>query len=398
MRRILFITAAVLAMAAGASAQPAPWQPERLTAGWTFTPGMAVGAGWDNNVTVQSEANPRFSELVGLFSPRGELNFNGRRTRLNVGYSGAFEAYRTFSELNRYEQRARLSTRYQLTPRLSVDGRGSYTVTPTTDRLELGTVPFLDIGSQLGEGAAGAHLQVSSRTTIDGEYRFQTVRFDQDQENPQFLFLNGGRAHSAGARVTNALRQRLSVGAEWQFRRAELDRFDESFDVQTLAGTAGVRVGANTSFTVAAGTSYLKVATTGEDVWGPSVQATFDQQIRRAVITASYFRSFVPTFSFGGVTANQLFSSNVRAPLTTGGRLSLSAGMSLSRTSPVEEIGAAFEVNSLSLNTALSYQVAPWLRTEGFVTSSHQDSSLRGKFDRLRIGVQFVTFKPVRIE
>jgi hypothetical protein len=140
------------------------------------------------------------------------------------------------------------------------------------------------------------------------------------------------------------------------------------------------------------------VKATGVDVWGPSLQASFDQQVRRVVISASYFRSFVPTFSFGGLTANQLFSANVRAPLTTGGRLSLSAGVGLSRTSPVEEIGAAFEVNSLTLNTALSYQVAPWLRSEGFVTSSHQDSSLRGKFDRLRVGVQFVTFKPLRIE
>jgi hypothetical protein len=35
---------------------------------------------------------------------------------------------------------------------------------------------------------------------------------------------------------------------------------------------------------------------------------------------------------------------------------------------------------------------------ETFVTQSFQESSARGKYDRTRIGLQFVTLKPMRIE
>ena len=68
------------------------------------------------------------------------------------------------------------------------------------------------------------------------------------------------------------------------------------------------------------------------------------------------------------------------------------------RTAPVEELGLDFQLDSLSINGSLGYQVAPWLRTEGFVSSTHQTSTARGNVDRLRLGVQFVTSKPVRIE
>ena len=38
-----------------------------------------------------------------------KLDFNGRRTRFNAGYSGGLEAYQELSELTRYNQRARLT-------------------------------------------------------------------------------------------------------------------------------------------------------------------------------------------------------------------------------------------------------------------------------------------------
>ena len=42
--------------------------------------------------------------------------------------------------------------------------------------------------------------------------------------------------------------------------------------------------------------------------------------------------------------------------------------------------------------------VARWLRTEGFISTMHQNSTARGNIDRTRVGIQFVTFKPVRIQ
>src|SRR5687767_5586934 len=133
--RFVAATAIALAMSLGsAQAQPAPWQPERLTPGRVFTPTAVLGGMWDSNVTVRNQGNPLVQEWVGIVSPRGEVDFNGRRTRFNAGYSGTLEAYRDVSELNRYEQKARIYGRHQATPRLSAEVRTTYTASPTTDR------------------------------------------------------------------------------------------------------------------------------------------------------------------------------------------------------------------------------------------------------------------------
>src|SRR5919107_3705565 len=102
MKQLALMTLAAYAVLLGrADAQTAPWAGERLTPGWVFTPGVVLGGLWDSNVTVASAGNPHLREWVGLVNPRGELDFNGRRTHMNAGYSGALEAYRRFSELQR---------------------------------------------------------------------------------------------------------------------------------------------------------------------------------------------------------------------------------------------------------------------------------------------------------
>ena len=398
MRIALTTLVAILGGVSLAGAQPAPWQPERLTAGWTFTPAIALGTMHDDNVTVRNEGNPRLSEWVALVNPRGELTFNGRRVRFNAGYSGALEAYRRYSELNRYEQRSRVALRQQVNQRLAFSSRASYTVSPTTDRLEIGTLPFLDIGSRMADAGAGFQLQMSTRTALEGDYRFQHVRFDRDTDSPDFQFLNGGHAHSPAVRLLHALSSRVSVGGEWQFRRAALDGFEDRFNVQNLVGTASVRVGPSTSISGGFGTSHLTASTSDVSVWGPAVQAGISHQVERATVSARYFRSFVPSFSFGGLTGNHQFTAQVRAPLTRDARLTVDGGTSFSRTEPVAELGQSFQVDSLSFHGSLGYQIAAWLRTEGFVTSTHQNSTARGNVDRLRVGIQFVTSKPVRIE
>jgi uncharacterized protein (PEP-CTERM system associated) len=398
MTRILIAGATVLALAGTASAQSAPWAPERTTAGWTFMPAAALGVLWDTNVTLVSIGTPKTQEWVGLVNPRGELQFNGRHTKFNIGYSGALEAYRELDELNRYEQRSRASFRRQFNPRVYLDSSASYAASPTTDRLEIGTLHFLDIGSRTADAGGALRFTVSPRTSIEGEYRFQHIEFDQDDAERPFTFLNGGHAHSPAARVLYAVSSRLGVGAEWQYRHASLEGFERAFGVQNLMGTASYQLGPSTIFSGGAGGSRLHVLATGETQWGPSVRAGIEHQVRRISMSARYFRAFVPTFSFGGLSSNQQFSAAVRAPLSTGGRLSATGSTTFSRTSPVEELGLGFGVDSLTIHGTVDYQFAPWLRTEGFVTSSHQTSTARGNVDRLRIGVQFITSKPLRIE
>src|SRR4051812_19743125 len=155
--RLILVLAAVLLVARGASAQPAPWEPERLTAGWVFTPSIVVGGLWDSNVTLRAVHEPISSQWVGLLNPRGEVDFNGRRTHMNLGYSGALEAYQQFSELNRYEQFGRFEIRHQPRQHLQLFGTAGYSRVPTTDRLDIGAgvLPFIGIGSQHGNVSGG---------------------------------------------------------------------------------------------------------------------------------------------------------------------------------------------------------------------------------------------------
>jgi hypothetical protein len=64
----------------------------------------------------------------------------------------------------------------------------------------------------------------------------------------------------------------------------------------------------------------------------------------------------------------------------------------------VEEIGLGFRTDSLWFGGALGFSLTRWLRAEAFYNGSHQTSTARGDIDRSRVGVQFVTFKAVRIE
>lgn len=400
MRRMVFAVIALALWGAPAFAQPAPWQPERLTAGWTFTPGFVAGTMWDSNVTIRSQGNPQTQAWNALLSPRGELDFNGRRTRFNTGYAGALEEYRELHQLNRYEQRSRFEVRHQRTERLELVSGASYTVMPTTDRLELGagSLPFVDIGSRLFDASGGFLLTVSPRMHVQGEYKFQDVRFDRSQvESTSFLFLRGGHSHSPAASAMYDLTRRLSVGGAWEYRHADLSGGEQAFDVQNSTGELAYKYSETTSVSGGAGIAHLSVSNTGLTTQGFTFHGGVEHKEGRVELSARYVRAFLPTFGFGGLTANQLVSVGAMLPFAMG-RYYVSGGVTYSRTQPVEVLGVGFRLDSLWTNAAVGYQIARWLRAEGFYTGTHQNSSARGLIDRTRVGIQFVTFKPVRIE
>jgi hypothetical protein len=399
MRGLIACAVVVLLVNAGAAhAQPAPWQPERSSAGWTFTPGVVFGGAWDSNVTVQSKGDPITAEWVGLVSPRGELDYNGAKTRFNIGYSGSLEAYRRLNELNRYEQRGRMELRRRMSPRLSAYARGGLLATPTTDRLELdaGTLPFVDIGSQMITAATGLQLALGPRTQFDASYRFQDVRFDE--EDPRtFDLLRGGYSHTPMLLLMHAVSQRLSLGGSWQYQHARVGDGLETFDLQTASAELAFRLTESTVAAGGGGVSYMHASTADQTSTGPAFHASLQHQHGPVTLSARYEKAFTPVYTFGGVTQNQNLSGSARVAFA-GSRGHLSGSVSHGRTDPVEEIGLGFRTDSLHYTGSVGYQLTRWLRTEAFYTGSQQTSSARADVDRARIGVQFVTFKPVRIQ
>jgi hypothetical protein len=398
MRLIAALTIVAAISVNDLQAQPAAWQPSRLTPGWVFTPTIMAGGLWDSNVTVRNQGDVFLQEWVATVSPAGELDYNGRQFRFNAGYAGTLEAYRRFAELNRYDQRGRVSGDYRATARLQIEGRASYVDTPSTDRLELGTLPFVDIGGRSFDSGGGFKFSQSARTTIEGSYRFQQLWFDHDPTMVRNLFLAGGYAHGPVARVSYALTRRFAAGGEWQYQKTTLGDGLQRFDVQSALGDLRYTISSHTSVSGGAGAAYAHDPVSGFDAWGPSVRASLSHQLNRTGLLVSYNRSFVPAFSLGGLTGSQELSVTARTPLTRDGRWTTQGGITYSRAEPIAALGLTFQLDSWWTNASVAYQASRWLRTEGFVTTMHQTSSVRGNFDRTRIGFQFVTFKPVRIQ
>src|SRR5688572_29302893 len=136
MPRIVFMLCVLTLVAGPADAQPSPWQVEtRTTAGWVFTPGVTAGLAWDSGLQAGSTpfVEALFQKWVGRVNPHAELDFNGRRSHLHVGYSGSFEKYRGLEAA--YEQYTQFGGSHTFSPRFSTSASGAYNKAPTTDRL-----------------------------------------------------------------------------------------------------------------------------------------------------------------------------------------------------------------------------------------------------------------------
>lgn len=401
-KTVIFLLALIVLVAGDAAAQPAPWAPERLTPGWVFTPSAVFGVLHDSNVTLRAVNEPIRAEAVGLINPRGELDFNGRRTHLNIGYSGALEAYRQLSELNRYEQRGRLELRYQARQHLQLFSQASYARVPTTDRLDLGpgVLPFIGIGSEHGDISGGFHLQASPRVRVDGSVGAQTMRFDRSEPaDPDALtrYLRNGHSFSPSVSAMYSLSEHVSVGGTWNYRHAVVGDGQDVFNVQSTTADVAWQATQYTTVRTGFGASHLTSPTELVDRWGPAYHAAIDHKAGRVAVSAKYERAFVPSIGFGGLNANQRLSGSAYVPLGNG-RYTVGGNVSYGRIEPVDLLGVDFTLNSLWTQGTFGYQITRWLRTEAFVNRTHQTSTARGLVDRTRIGIEFVTAKPVRIQ
>ena len=391
----IVVAAAALLSAGAAQAQPAPWQPERFTAGWVFTPSMVFGGMWDSNVTVRHTNSPEVEDWVGIVNPRGELDYNGRRTKFNVGYSGTLHTYRALDELTRYDQRARASARRQVTRRLAFETRHSASLSPTTEDLEVNGLPFTQVGSRLYSGRGGVSYAVNDRTNWAADYTFEWVRFDRD--TPEFSLLRGGESHGIGTSVTRRVATRLSAGASYNYAYTRLGDGELDADLQRAQGELGYQVGPNTALSVGAGVAYLQVSRATESQLGPTYGAGIAHEAGRVQLRARYERTFVPTYGFGTTVAHQQASGSAYVPIRNG-RMFVSGGVSYRKAEPVEGLGNLIQIDSLRFEGAYGLHATRWLRMEAFYTGSFQESSARGQYDRTRVGLQFVTLKPMRVQ
>jgi hypothetical protein len=385
---------ALAASRAPVNAQSQASQAPATPPGWVFTPGISVAETWDNNVLLATEGSESASDFLTAITPRGALSFRGRHTTFLLDYRGSFQLYQELSALNAFDQRASASFRRRLTPTLSLYSTNSLSRSPSTDEVDLPGILFRRQGVIIDDFRAGLESRLSSRTTLTGAYVFQWVDFDDTHAGPLSSLLDrSGYAHGAEAELDHALSRRLTIGAEYDLRRATVGDVRE-FDIQNAMGTVDYQLSPRYSLSGGAGMAWLRTGLAGEQRRAPAFRASLNRSGERLAWNVGYRKSFLPSVGFGGTFQNQEFHAGVFAPLTR--RLDLSGSMAVVEADALttSELG----LRSVWARSSVSYAATRYLRIEGFYVAVFQDSRRAGgRIDRSRVGVQVVTSTRTRI-
>jgi hypothetical protein len=405
MRIVLrLLTAWVIGIAAASpaivSGQSAPLPNQQTPPGWVFTPSIAVGGSWDDNVLLVNPGTNPPADYGSPVSPAVSLDYTGKRTRFSSGYYGSIVRYLTLDDLNSFQQSLRAMVEHRATARLTLFAQESLTAAPTTDVLQLAGVPFYRIGSRSNSVGGGLQAALAKHTSLRSAYTLRTVAFDINQLSGSQL--QGGHAHEMTLSLDHSLSRRLVIGGEYEFTRAIVNGSSflgvvgpqDRFNMQTGTLTVQYQAAAGTKLSGGAGLARLGAGLTHEARTGPEWRAGFEQRAGRAVVTASFHRSYIPSFGFGGTFQNEQWMANVRMPL--GSRAYVDGGVSWLNND-------ALDVEQPSLQTAwfsssVGYYATRWLTLEGFYGRTQQDSQRAGgQLERNQIGFRIVAAKPVKL-
>jgi hypothetical protein len=387
------VTAVVLRASLPIAAQ-APAQAESAPPGWVFTPGIGVAQMWDTNVLLATEGSQTLGDFVTAISPRAALGFRGRLSTFQLDYRGAYQLYQDLSALNAFDQRLNLSYRQRLTPTVAFVAKNSLSRSPTTDEVDIPGVVFRRQGVVMDDLRAGVEARLSRRTTLGSDYTFQWLQFDDsDIPSPVEALERGGHAHGAVAQLDHVLGPRVTVGAEYEIRRATVDEARD-FDAQNAMATVDWRLDRRLTLSGGAGYSWLATNLDGDTRSAPAFRVNLSRSGERLAWHVGYRRSFLPSFGFGGTFENQEFEAGVFGPITR--RLDWSASTSVREADPLtsSELG----LRSIWARSSLSYLATRWMRIEGYYVAVFQDSQRPGgHINRSRAGIQVVAFTRTRI-
>lgn len=395
--RQYMLTAAALVVAAGSptgAQEPSSDFQSWRTPGWSFTPGVTLGAVFDSNVALASapaDTRTTQSDRVYLAEPFAQLEFFSPRTEFSTGYQGYMRRYAQIGQLNGFDQRLYVSARRLVSRRVTLMAHDNYADVPTTDDVQLNGVPFSRIGLRTNAASATVDARLTKYTDLSVRYENTWVKFDRAEP-----LLSGGWLNGARAELAHHLSDRLSTGVEYGARFADLNGGTHQLTFQDAGGTLHYDVAGGTTFSLAGGVSHLNDRLLLETRTGPYVRMGITHEARRATVGATFERVFVPSFGFGGSNQSQEVSGFVRMPLERN-RLYVEGSAAWRRSNPL--VANELNLDTVWIRSTLGYSAARWLRIEGFHAFTRQDSRITGgEINRQRAGVQAVISQPMRIQ
>jgi hypothetical protein len=398
--RVFLRLTALLGIALVAIPSIAQGQESGRIPGWVFTPSMGMGGAWDDNVLLVNPADRPPPDYASPISPSLTLDYTGRRTQLSSGYTGSWVFYRRLDDLNSFDQNLRVSAQHRATSRVTLYGQEQLTIAPSTDALLLSGVPFQRIGTRTNALRGGVEAALSARTSIRTGYTLTSVAFDED--NPIGRELQGGRAHEIAWSVMHQMSPRLTLGADYAFNRAIIgggmdveDPGEDRFNIQRGGITAQYRLSPRLDVSGSLGVAQLGAGRFHEGQTGPTWGIGVTRRDRVVVLSASYDRSYVPSFGFGGTSQNESLTGSAEVPFARRRAYVRNSFSWLEN----DLLGADQpRLRTIALASVLGYRATRWLSAEGYYVRSQQDTRRPGgQLSRNQIGFRLVAARPMRL-
>jgi hypothetical protein len=377
--------------------------PAQQTApGWIFTPSISFGGTWDDNVLLVNPGTNPPADYGSPITPAASLDYTGKYTRFSTGYSGSFVRYLTLDSLDSFQQSLRAMVERRASERVTFFGQETFTAAPTTDVLQLAGIPFYRIGSRTNSVGGGVQAALAKHTTLRSTYTLRTVTFDVNAFSGSQL--QGGHAHDSTTSVDYAVSRRFVVGGEYELSHAVFNGQrvtglvgpEDRFNMQTATATAQYQPMAGTRISGGFGVAMLGAGLTHEARTGPEWRAGISQQAGRGLVSATYRRSYIPSFGFGGTFQNEEWTANVHMPFGRS-RTYVDGSVSWFNNDPLDTDQPSLRTAWVS--TTVGYYLARWLSLEGFYQRTQQDTQRAGgQLNRNQVGFHVVAAKPVKLQ
>jgi hypothetical protein len=378
----------------GSSAPEAPARP-----GWTFTPSFTFSDMYDDNVTLfgrGTTTDGANTDFIRSYAPAADLHYVGRHTTLRGSAAGSFLSYQNLSRLNRWDQRLRFEARRQQSTRLELFGYISRSVVPTTQAIDFGAVVYTNTGATLADGSSGLRYRLGARNEIETSVSFQSAAFDRAGDFGAFL--RGGRAASSLTAYRHKLTERLSVGGDYEYRRAAVN--GDADRAMTNSGQAAIDYRLSPAWTVSggAGAIYVAASPVGAATTLPSLRLAIDRRDGKRRFHAGYLQAVVPSLGTGGTVRNKELGVGFTSQLFHSRHFYTDQSATFRSHTPLVRVPSELDLRSLYVSSVFGWAPQPWVNIEAFYSNVQQSTLLvGGRLDRNRVGFQIVTSKPVRM-
>jgi len=288
--------------------------------------------------------------------------------------------------------------RRQESARLKWFAHASGVTRPETDLIDLGGIPYRHIGATELESHGGVTYLMGARDSLNISGGYQDIRFERS-DLASGLYLRGGTLVDTLSEYRHRVSGRLSLGADYTFRRALVVGDPEHFNLHGIEGAANYELSESWSISAAGGIVYMQPTALDPSRTGPALRIGVERHHATTTFHVSYLDSYIPAFGFGGVLKSQELGAGFHAQLFHSRRFYTDNAISLRNDTPLAATDLLLPLRSLREYSVFGWQPDRWVRVEVFYARVDQ-TSLRpgGMLARDRIGFQIVTSKPMRIQ